>query len=81
VNNIVVLTQPTTKSSIEDFGAPDKVLESLGFLFGRQSFSGDTMSEGGFAPNRVAAASLLDLSEATDKKGKKYYRFDILNRT
>ena len=32
------------------------------------------MSEGGFAPNRVSAASLLGVGEATDKKGKKYYR-------
>jgi hypothetical protein len=81
VNNIVILTQPTSKSSIDDFGTPDKFLESIAFVFGRQSFAGETMSEGGFAPNRVAAASLLDISEATDKKGKKYYRFNVLNRT
>ncbi len=81
VNNIVILTQPTTKSNIGDFGTPDKFLESIAFVFGRQSFAGETMSEGGFAPNRVAAASLLDISEATDKKGKKYYRFNVLNRT
>jgi len=81
VNNIVVLTQATSKSSIDDLGAPEKFLESLGFLLGRQSFAGDTMSEGGFAPNRVAAASLLDVSEATDKKGKKYYRYELVNRT
>ena len=77
MNNVVVLTQPTSKSSINDYGAPDKFLESLGFLFGRQSFSGETLSEGGFAPNRVSAASLLDVSEAVDKKGKKYYRYEV----
>jgi hypothetical protein len=81
VNNVVVLSQPTSKGSIDDFGAPDKFLESIGFLFGRQAFSGETLSEGGFAPNRVAAASLLDVSETTDKKGKKYYRYEVLNRS
>ena len=80
VNNVVVLTQATTKNSIEDYGAPEKFLESVSFLFGRQAFSGETLSEGGFAPNKVAAASLLDVSEATDKKGKKYYRYDVLAR-
>ena len=81
VNNIIVLTQPTSKGSIEDFGAPDKFLENVAFLFGRQSFAGETLSEGGFAPNRVSAASLLGVDEATDKKGKKYYRYDVLTRS
>jgi hypothetical protein len=36
--------------------------------------AGATLSEGGFAPNKVAAASVLDVQEATDKKGKKYYK-------
>ena len=75
-----MLTQPATKGSIEDYGAPEKFLESISFLFGQQAFSGETMSEGGFAPNRVAAASLLGVSEATDKKGTKYYRYDVLAR-
>ena len=39
------------------------------------------MSEGGFLPNKVAAASVLDVQEATDKKGKKYYKFEVLTRT
>jgi hypothetical protein len=43
--------------------------------------AGETRSEGGFAPNRVTAASLLDVSEATDKKGKKYYKYELLVRT
>jgi hypothetical protein len=29
----------------------------------------------------VAAASLLGVSEATDKKGKKYYRYEFLTRS
>jgi hypothetical protein len=43
--------------------------------------SGETMSEGGFAPGRVSAASLLGVSEGTDKKGKKYYRYEFLTRS
>lgn len=42
---------------------------------------GQTVSEGGFAPNRVSAASLLNVAEDTDKKGKKYYKFELLNRS
>jgi hypothetical protein len=42
---------------------------------------GQTVSEGGFAPNRVSAVSLLDIEESTDKKGHKYYKFELLART
>lgn len=43
--------------------------------------TGETQSEGGFAPGRVSAASLLGVSEGTDKKGKKYYRYEFLTRS
>jgi hypothetical protein len=43
--------------------------------------AGETLSEGGFAPNRVSAASLLDASTTKDKKGKTYYNIEILTRT
>lgn len=43
--------------------------------------AGNTISEGGFAPNRVSAASLLDIGSSTDKKGKKYYDYEFLVRT
>lgn len=43
--------------------------------------AGETRSEGGFLPNKVAAASVLDVSEATDKKGRKYYRYQVLARS
>ena len=33
------------------------------------------MSEGGFAKNKVSAASLLDASVAKDKSGKTYYKY------
>ncbi len=42
---------------------------------------GETRSEGGFAPNRVSAASLLDATTVKDKKGKTYYLIDVLTRT
>lgn len=74
VNNLMVLTQPTGAKTIEDLGAPEKVLESLAFLLGKQNFEGKTISEGGFAPDRVSAASLLGVKTVQDKKGKSYYR-------
>jgi hypothetical protein len=45
------------------------------------SSAGESISEGGFAANRVSAASLLDVSEDTDKKGKKYYKYELLVRS
>jgi hypothetical protein len=81
VNNIAIIAQPTDKGSIDGFGSPDKFLEQAQFLFGKQVFAGQTVSEGGFAPNRVSAASLLDVQEDTDKKGKKYYKYELLVRT
>jgi hypothetical protein len=74
VNNVVVLTADSDKSDISGYGEPEAFLQTLTPLLGKQAFSGETLSEGGFAPGRVAAASLLDVGEATDKKGKKYYR-------
>ncbi|GFR48080.1 hypothetical protein Agub_g9918 [Astrephomene gubernaculifera] len=81
VNNLVVIAQPTDKKSITDFGSEDKFLESVSYLLGKQAYSGETVSEGGFAPNRVSAASLLDVSSSTDKKGTKYYKYELLTRT
>lgn len=81
VNNLVVIVQKSDKKSIEDYGSPDEFLKSVSFLFGAQTFAGETVSEGGFAPNRVSAASLLDLQTATDKKGKPYYKYEFLVRT
>jgi hypothetical protein len=44
-------------------------------------YAGETLSEGGFKPGKVSAASLLDVQEATDNKGTKYYKYEILTRT
>jgi len=81
VNNLVVIIQPTDKKSIKDYGATDKFLETISYLLGQQAFSGQTVSEGGFAPNRVSAASLLGIKEVADKKGKEYYQYELLVRS
>mmetsp|Transcript_14679 Transcript_14679/g.37244 ORF Transcript_14679/g.37244 Transcript_14679/m.37244 type:complete len:130 (-) Transcript_14679:116-505(-) len=71
----------TDKSKIEDYGPPEKFLPEISYLLGQQSYAGATRSEGGFAENRVSAASLLGVETATDKKGKTYYKYNILTRT
>merc|ERR1712137_1348384 len=76
VNNLVVIKQKTDKSRIDDFGTPEQFLNSFSFLLGQQSYAGKTISEGGFAPDRVSAASVLDLESTTDKKGKTFYRYN-----
>jgi hypothetical protein len=81
VNNLVVIVKPTGNKSMSDFGSPSQFLQDNSNLLGEQVFSGATVSEGGFKANRVSAASLLDVQEATDKKGKLYYKYDLLSRT
>lgn len=39
------------------------------------------MSEGGFAPNRISAASILDIATTQDKKGRVFYQYEVLVRT
>merc|ERR1712224_924839 len=53
VNNLVVIKEKTDKSRVEDFGGPEQFLNSFSFLLGQQMYAGQTMSEGGFAPDRV----------------------------
>jgi hypothetical protein len=62
-------------------GSPESYLNDISFLLGRQSFEGSTISEGGFAPDRVSAASVLDINQDKDKKGRKVYNYNILSRT
>merc|ERR1712159_868045 len=81
VNNLVVIKEKTSKGRIEDFGSPDQFLNSFSFLLGQQSYAGKTISEGGFAPDRVSAASVLDVETTYDKKGKTFYRYNILSRS
>merc|ERR1712072_49288 len=81
VNNLVVLKEKTDKGRVEDFGNPEQFLNSFSYLLGQQSYAGKTISEGGFAPDRVSAASVLDLETTTDKKGRTVYRYSVLSRT
>uniref|UniRef100_A0A7R9V3H8 PsbP C-terminal domain-containing protein n=1 Tax=Chlamydomonas euryale TaxID=1486919 RepID=A0A7R9V3H8_9CHLO len=81
VNNFVVIANPTDKGKISDFGDKNAFLNSVSYLLGKQSFSGDTVSEGGFQRGRVSAASVLDIGSFTDKKGREYYTYELLTRT
>merc|ERR1712061_491130 len=81
VNSVIVIKEKTDKNRVEDFGTPDQFLNSFSYLLGKQSYSGRTISEGGFAPDRVSAASVLDLESTTDKKGRAVYKYNILART
>lgn len=42
VNNVAILSLPSDKGSIDGYGAPDKFLEQINFLFGKQTFTGGT---------------------------------------
>merc|ERR1711972_93013 len=81
VNNLIVIKRKIDKSRIEELGSPTEFLNSNSDLLGKQSYAGKTISEGGFAPDRVSAASVLDVESTTDKKGKTFYRYNILSRT
>merc|ERR1712232_459440 len=76
----MVLKIKSDKSKVEDYGTPEQFLNAYSFLLGQQSYHGKTISEGGFAPDRVSAASVLDLGSDTDKKGRTAYKFNILAR-
>jgi photosystem II oxygen-evolving enhancer protein 2 len=41
VNNVAILNLPSDKGSIDGYGAPEKFLEQVNFLFGKQNFSGE----------------------------------------
>ena len=81
INYFAVLAQPAIKGKISEYGSPEQFLDQISYLLGRQSYSGETQSEGGFAPNRVSAASLLGIGAEKDKAGKEVYTYDILTRT
>ncbi len=40
INCFTVLSVPTDKSNISAYGPPEKLVESIGYLFGKQSYSG-----------------------------------------
>lgn len=80
-NSITILKPSSGKNSVKDYGSPEAVLDQLKYLLGDSTaYTGQTVSEGGFAPNKIAAASLLGIQEY--KKGNTdYYSFDVLTRT
>uniref|UniRef100_A0A7S4MHW1 PsbP C-terminal domain-containing protein n=1 Tax=Vannella robusta TaxID=1487602 RepID=A0A7S4MHW1_9EUKA len=80
VSNLIVTCNPTSKTTIKEYGSPEKFLAANSFLLGKTSQEFASRSEGGFAANRVAAASLLAVNE-NEKKGKTYYELEVLTRT
>jgi photosystem II oxygen-evolving enhancer protein 2 len=80
VSNFTVSVTPSSKTSIKDYGSPEKFLEEVSYLLGKQSYSGLTQSEGGFKDNAVSTAAVLE-SSATVVNGKPYYKVNVLTRT
>jgi len=62
-------------------GTPEEFLNKNQYILGQQSYSGSTISEGGFAADRVSAASVLDISSDKDKQGRPVFGYNILSRT
>jgi len=80
VNSMIVTVNPTSKTSITDFGSPEAFLSEVAFMLGKATTTFESDSEGGFGKNRVASAALID-SGVSEKKGKKYFEIELLTRT
>jgi len=78
--NVAVIIKPTDKKSITDYGSPEEFLAKENYLLGKQAYFGKTDSEGGFEPNAVATANILETSTPTIG-GKQYYFVSVLTRT
>lgn len=79
-SNVSVIVNPTDKKSIKDFGPPEEFLSKVDFLLGKQSYFGKTDSEGGFEPDAVATANILETA-TPNIGGKDYYNIQVLTRT
>lgn len=79
-SNISVMVIPTDKKSITDYGSPEEFLSKVDFLLGKQSSLFATASEGGFDPNTVATANILETSTPVIG-GKQYFFLSVLTRT
>lgn len=79
-SNMFVSVTKAAKGSITDYGPPEKFLDEVSYLLGKQSYSGKTASEGGFENNAVATANILDASTVT-VNGRPYYKLSVLTRT
>ncbi|XP_059644108.1 oxygen-evolving enhancer protein 2, chloroplastic-like [Cornus florida] len=77
---VAVMVTPTDKKSINDFGSPEEFLSKVDYLLGKQSYSGKTSSEGGFDPDAVATANILETATPVIG-GKQYYSLSVLTRT
>ncbi|GAB4848176.1 hypothetical protein Ancab_002844 [Ancistrocladus abbreviatus] len=76
---VSVMVTPTDKKSITDYGSPEQFLSQVNYLLGSQTYLGNA-SEGGFDPDVVATANILETSTPT-VDGKKYYFLSVLTRT
>jgi photosystem II oxygen-evolving enhancer protein 2 len=79
-SNVSVIITKTDKKSIKDFGSPEEFLSQVDFLLGKQVYGGKTDSEGGFDPNAVATANILE-AKTVENGGKPYYSISVLTRT
>lgn len=77
---VAVMVTPTDKKSITDFGSPEEFLSKVDYLLGKQAYSGKTSSEGGFDPDAVATANILETATPVIG-GKQYYSLSVLTRT
>jgi hypothetical protein len=77
VNNIEVIIKQGGS-----LGSPQDFLNSISYLLGESSTQNfESQSEGGFKPNKVAAASVLSAGTRQDKNGKTYNVYELLTRT
>ncbi|XP_024367229.1 oxygen-evolving enhancer protein 2, chloroplastic [Physcomitrium patens] len=79
-NNLFVSITPASKGSITEYGSPEKFLDEVSYLFGKQAYNGKTASEGGFQNNSVATAAILE-AKSVELKGRPYYKLSVLTRT
>ncbi|KAA8524123.1 hypothetical protein F0562_010446 [Nyssa sinensis] len=79
-SNVSVMVTPTDKKSITDYGSPEDFLSKVDYLLGKQAYFGKTESEGGFDPDVVATANILESSSPVIS-GKQYYFLSVLTRT
>ncbi|XP_042398021.1 oxygen-evolving enhancer protein 2, chloroplastic-like [Zingiber officinale] len=79
-SSVSVMVTPTTNKSITDYGPPEEFLGKFDYLLGKQTYAGKTDAEGGFDPDAVATANILESSTPLIN-GKQYYFISVLTRT
>ncbi|KAJ7965032.1 Oxygen-evolving enhancer protein 2, chloroplastic [Quillaja saponaria] len=79
-SNVTVTVTATDKKSITDYGSPEDFLSKVDYLLGKQAYFGKTASEGGFDPDAVATANILETSSSVIR-GTPYYFLSVLTRT